>query len=271
MKFNRRQFILKLILGTFSFVVLDSFWLETYFIEWTEHDISETESNKIKAIHLTDLHLHSIKSVHRSIANRINEERPDVIFFTGDSIERNKYLAVLKEFLSLINMNIPKIAILGNKEYSGRIDLEQLKSVYESYNGKILVNELLIFETESRKINVLGIDDFVCGYPDFAQSAHNMDNSLTTVILNHCPVYREEIDRLSVALNIKPKLILAGHTHGGQITFFGKPFFTPFGSGNYVKGWYNNEISKMYVSKGIGTTVYPARFGARAEASIFYI
>ncbi|MEQ8219625.1 MAG: metallophosphoesterase [Arenibacter sp.] len=271
MKLNRRQFVLKLVLGSISFVVLDSFWLETNFIEWTEHDISESESNKIKAIHLTDLHLRSIKSVHKSIADRINMELPDVIFFTGDSIERNKNLTVLEDFLSLINTNIPKIAILGNKEYSGRIDLQQLKRTYGRYNGKILVNESLIFETEDRKINILGIDDFVCGYPDFTKSAQNIDLSLTTVILNHCPVYREKIDQISATLNIKPNLILSGHTHGGQITFFGKPFFTPYGSGNYVKGWYNNEISKMYVSKGVGTTVYPIRFGARAEASIFYI
>ena len=271
MKLNRRQFVLKLFLGSISFLVLDSFWLETYFIEWTEHDISETESNKIKAIHLTDLHLRSIKSVHESITERINEEKPDVIFFTGDSLERNKYLSVLQDFLSLIDIDIPKIAILGNKEYSGRIDLERLKGVYESYNGKLLVNESLLFETEDRKINILGIDDFVCGYPNFTKTIQGIDISWSTVILNHCPVYREEIDRLCVPLNIKPKLILAGHTHGGQITFFGKPFFTPFGSGNYVKGWYNNEISKMYVSKGIGTTVFPLRFGARAEASIFYI
>lgn len=271
MKLNRRQFILKLFLGTISFLVLDSFWLETYFIEWTEHDISESGPKKIKAIHLTDLHLRSIKSVHGSIAARINKEQPDVIFFTGDSLERNKYLAVLQDFLSLMDIKIPKIAILGNKEYSGRIDLERLKSVYESYNGKLLVNESLIFETEGRKINVLGIDDFVCGYPNFTKTAQGIDTSLTTVVLIHCPVYREEIDRLSVPLNIKPKLILAGHTHGGQITFFGKPFFTPSGSGKYVKGWYKNKISKMYVSKGIGTTIYPIRFGARAEASIFYI
>lgn len=271
MKLNRRQFILKLVLGSFSFVVLDAFWLETNFIEWTEHDISESESNKIKAIHLTDLHLHSIKSVHKSIAERINQERPDVIFFTGDSVERNKNLPVLEDFLNLINAHIPKIAILGNKEYSGRIDLQELKNTYGRYNGKILVNESLIFETEDRKINILGIDDFVCGHPDFTKSTQNIDSSLTTVILNHCPVYRKEIDQISVSLNIKPNLILSGHTHGGQITFFGKPFFTPFGSGNYVKGWYNNEISKMYVSKGVGTTIYPVRFGARAEASIFYI
>ncbi|MDX1758513.1 MAG: metallophosphoesterase [Arenibacter algicola] len=271
MKLNRRQFILKLVLGSFSFVVLDAFWLETNFIEWTEHDISESESNKIKAIHLTDLHLHSIKSVHKSIAERINQERPDVIFFTGDSVERNKNLPVLEDFLSLINAHIPKIAILGNKESSGRIDLQKLKDVYVRRNGILLVNEAYLLKTKNRKFNIIGLDDLVHGHPDFRKSTNNINKSLPTVVLNHCPAYREQIDLISVEQEIKPKLILSGHTHGGQITFFGKPFFTPYGSGNYVKGWYNNQVSKMYVSKGIGTTYFPIRFGARAEASIFYI
>jgi len=271
MRLNRRQFILKLILGSISFIVLDSFWLETYFIEWTEHDISESETHKIKAIHLTDLHLRSIKSVHRSLADRINKELPDVIFFTGDSTERNKYLPVLQDFLSLIDVDIPKIAILGNKESRGRVDLQKLKEIYVNHNGILLINEAYLFQTKNRQINIIGLDDLVHGHPDYNKTIERIDKSLATVVLNHCPAYREQIDQGSLKHEIKTKLILAGHTHGGQVTFFGIPFLTPFGSGKYVKGWYNNEISKMYVSKGIGTTVIPLRFGARAEASIFYI
>lgn len=271
MKLNRRQFILKLVLGSISFVVLDSFWLETNFIEWTEHDIAESESNKIKAIHLTDLHLRNIKSVHKSIADRINKERPDVLFFTGDSIERNKNLPVFEDFLSLINTHIPKIAILGNKESSGRIDLQKLEGIYVNHNGILLINEPYLLKIKNREINIIGLDDLVHGQPDIKKSTADIDKSLPTIILSHCPAYREQIDLFSKEQEIRPKLILSGHTHGGQVTFFGIPFLTPYGSGNYVKGWYNNEISKMYVSKGVGTTVVPLRFGARAEASIFYI
>lgn len=271
MKLNRKQFMLKLVLGSIGFVILDSFWLETYFVEWTEHDISESESNKIKVVHLTDLHLQSIKSVHKSIAERINKEWPDVILITGDSVERNKNLPVLADFLNLIDNKIPKIAILGNKESSGRIDLQKLKDIYENHNGILLINEAYLFRTKNREINIIGLDDLVHGHPDFEKCIEDIDKSLPTIVLNHCPAYREHIDLVSETQKIKPKLILSGHTHGGQITFFGEPFFTPFGSGDYVKGWYNNEISKMYVSKGIGTTRLPIRFGARAEASIFYI
>lgn len=271
MKLNRREFILKMVLGSVSFVILDSYWLETNFTEWTEHDISELDSNKIKAIHLTDLHLRDIQSVHRSIAERINKERPDVIFFTGDSIERNKHLAVLDNFLSLIDFKIPKIAILGNKESSGRIDLQKLKNTYVNHNGVFLINETYLLKTKNREFNIIGLDDLVHGHPDFRKSTEGIDKSLPTIVLNHCPAYREQIDLICKEQEIKPKLILSGHTHGGQVTFFGKPFFTPRGSGKYVKGWYNNDISKMYVSKGVGTTLIPLRFGASAEASIFYI
>ncbi len=271
MKLNRRHFILKLILGSVGFATIDSYWLETNFIEWTEHDISETESNKIKAIHLTDLHLHDIKWVHKTIARRINKERPDVIFFTGDSIERDKYMAILEDFLGLLNADIPKIAILGNKESSGRIDIQKLKDLFRDHNGILLINEPYVLKTKKREINIIGLDDLVHGNPDFRKSIEKIDKSLPVIVLNHCPAYREQIDIISIEHKINPKLILSGHTHGGQVTFFGIPLITPYGSGDYVKGWYNNGISNMYVSKGIGTTVIPLRFGARAEASIFYI
>ncbi|MCK5440315.1 MAG: hypothetical protein KAJ23_00350 [Maribacter sp.] len=62
-----------------------------------------------------------------------------------------------------------------------------------------------------------------------------------------------------------------GHTHGGQITFLGKEFFKPKGSGNYLRGWYRINNLRMYVSKGIGTSGPPFRLGSRAEATVFYI
>lgn len=271
MKLNRRGFILKLVLGIIGLVVIDAYWLEKYFIEWKTFDVSNRKINKIKAIQLSDLHLRGIKSFHKSIAERINRELPDVVFITGDAITRKKQIPLLNNFMNLMDDNILKIAILGNKEYSGRVDLNLLKKTYRNHNCILLVNESYVLHTKKRKINILGIDDYVYGNPDFSKSVNNIDTSLTTIILNHCPAYREEIDRLTIDLEIKPLFILAGHTHGGQITFFGNPLFTPYGSGEYVKGWYNNKVSKMYVSKGIGTTILPIRFGARAEATIFYL
>lgn len=271
MKINRRNFILKLFFGIAGLVVVDAFWFEKYIIDWNEFDLSNGERNKIKVVQLSDLHLISIKSFHKSIAERINEERPDAVLLTGDAITRKGHLPLLESFLSLMDPAILKIAILGNKEYSGRIDLMQLKHSYENHNGVLLINETFVLNSRHRKINVVSVDDYVYGKPDFSKSVEGLDASLDSIILSHCPIYKKEIDRLLPELRIKSKLILAGHTHGGQITFFGKPLYTPYGSGSYVRGWYENDISKMYVSKGVGTTVLPIRFGARAEVTIFYV
>jgi len=65
--------------------------------------------------------------------------------------------------------------------------------------------------------------------------------------------------------NLVVDLVLSGHTHGGQITFLGIVPFKPQGSGKYLKGWYKEDKPKMYISKGIGTSILPIRFGARAE------
>jgi predicted MPP superfamily phosphohydrolase len=66
--------------------------------------------------------------------------------------------------------------------------------------------------------------------------------------------------------------MLAGHTHGGQIRFFGFAPVLPRGSGGYVSGWYRGRSRlPMYVSRGIGTSLLRARFGAPPEIPVFEI
>lgn len=82
-------------------------------------------------------------------------------------------------------------------------------------------------------------------------------------MLSHSPEYRDHIIKEKGAFNID--VILSGHTHGGQIIFFGIAPITPEGSGSYLKSWYTKKNPKLYVSKGIKTSKIPIRFGARAE------
>jgi hypothetical protein len=60
-------------------------------------------------------------------------------------------------------------------------------------------------------------------------------------------------------------LLLAGHTHGGQVAPFGLALTLPSGSGRYVAGWYRDAGPPMYVSRGIGTSLIPVRLGATPE------
>src|SRR5260370_27152359 len=86
----------------------------------------------------------------------------------------------------------------------------------------------------------------------------------TNILLQHNP------DTFPEAARQGYNLLLAGHTHGGQVTveilcqaINPARFFTP-----YVYGLYRAGNSAAYVTRGIGTIAIPARLGAPPEISL---
>jgi len=260
---TRRKFIKRGILALIGLVLLDSIWFEKYVIDWNYFDISKSKKNRIKIIQISDLHFDELRYFHKTIARKINSIQPDLVFITGDSVDKTGKTESLNEFLQLIDQSIQKYAITGNWEYWGDIDLQELKSVYSKNNCELLINENRTISIRNREISIIGIDDFVGGNADFGKAVENLKETETTIVLSHCPEHRDIITKEKGNLNID--LVLSGHTHGGQITFLGIAPFKPKGSGKYLKGWYTESEPKMYISKGIGTSILPIRFGARAE------
>jgi len=262
-KLSRRKFIKRGILTSLGLVLLDSLWFEKYVIDWNYFDISKNENNKIKIIQISDLHFDTLRYFHKAIAKKINKLKPDLIFITGDSVDKTEKIDSLNEFLNLIDHSILKFAITGNWEYWGSVDLNKLKQSYSENNCELLINENRSLTIKNREISIIGIDDYVGGNADFKTAIKHLKPTETNIVLSHCPEHRDIITKEKDNLNID--LVLSGHTHGGQITFLGIVPFKPRGSGRYLKGWYVETEPKMYISKGVGTSILPIRFGARAE------
>jgi len=87
-------------------------------------------------------------------------------------------------------------------------------------------------------------------------------NPESTILLIHYPAYVN-------LLGQRYKLILAGHSHGGQvrIPFFG-PLLMPQNVDKYDAGLFNTEAGKLYVNSGIGYTMIPVRFNCRPEITV---
>ena len=262
-KLNRRKFIRRGILASVGLFLLDSLWFEKYVIDWNYFDISKSEKDKVKIIQISDLHFDQLRYFHRSIAKKVNNIKPDLIVITGDSVDHTEKIKPLNEFLELIDNSIKKYAITGNWEYWGNVNLTELKNVYSKNNCELLINENRTISVKSRELSIIGIDDFVGGNADFEEAVKNLKETQTNIVLTHCPQHRDLIAKQKADLNIH--VVLSGHTHGGQISFLGIVPFKPQGSGKYLKGWYTESEPKMYISKGIGTSILPIRFGARAE------
>lgn len=175
------------------------------------------------AVVASDFHFTSKRQVNR-VVKKINEQNADYVFYLGDYTEKvpEKYVV---DALSGVKSKYGIYSVLGNH------DNEDIK----------LPNMLNNRYVEKNGVNILGIE--------FYKPEINLpENGKPTIMLSHNPdMYKyipESVD-----------LILSGHTHGGQMTIFGRPFITP-SVNHYSRGLYHN---RMIITSGIGMSIIPAR------------
>ena len=235
----------------------------------TTHNVEAVQSNgsnrKIRIVQISDLHLHGVADRDERLARQIRALNADAVVFTGDIIDRAENLELLASFLSALGPS-PRFAVLGNWEYWSKVDLKRLRAIYESGpQSSLLVNQKATVMLKGREIEFIGLDDFTAGKPD-RRLLRSQTSSVVRVVLQHSPGLYEEPDLPDAPQN---QICLSGHTHGGQVTFFGRPFWTPRGSGRFVAGWYEPPSCRLYVSRGVGMSILPIRFGARPEVAVF--
>lgn len=271
MPISRRSFIKRALVLATGFLAAKAFWFEKFFIETNEFFLRNATKTSfgLKVVQISDLHIQSVGYALKRMAAQVNAHNPDVICLTGDAVDKAEKLPVLQEFLSLLNKNTPKVAILGNWEYWGKVNLPDLKQLYETHNCQLLVNQSVQIPVRDKAVSITGTDDFLGGNADFGTAITDYKPGDYHIVLNHCPQYSDTIVG-QFSTTIPMDFILSGHTHGGQINLLGFIPFLPRGSGRYVHGWYGKSPA-MYVSKGIGTSILPIRFGARAEIAVFYL
>jgi uncharacterized protein len=270
--------------GTTS-VVRRAFTVEPELVSITRHHVGgQATAPRLRVVQLADLHLDAIGAHEERVAAAVAAQRPDLIVFTGDSIDGAERIGALGEFLDMLDGRTRKIAIVGNREHSGGVDLRELERVYAKRACELLINDVADLSVEGRRVLVTGLDDLIGGTPDPARALVGSEPTPNHLLLAHCPAQREAIrwQRVSPAATAgvadgpevdlapyRPQWMLSGHTHGGQIAPFGLAPFRPRGSGRYVSGWYRDTVPALYVSRGIGTSVVDARYRAVPEVPVF--
>ncbi|MES2620484.1 MAG: metallophosphoesterase [Bacteroidota bacterium] len=248
----------------------DSFWFKNYFIELNEFFLAGADKQKphIKLVQFSDLHLKTISGRLKQTVAKVNSMQPDLIFFTGDSVDNTVYLPVFENFMQLFDKRVQKIAILGNWEIHGGVDVKRLRKIYTDNNCLLFINATRQFTFKNKTVSITGIDDSYAGNADFQAAVKDYKKSDYHIVLSHCPEHRDIIST-QLTDQIPVDFILSGHTHGGQLNFLGLTPQLPIGSGNYLSGWYNHTAPPLYVSKGLGTSILPLRLGCKAEIAVF--
>jgi predicted MPP superfamily phosphohydrolase len=226
-------------------------------IEVIKYEVNKNLKNKIKIVHISDLHIKRDKAIYNDLIKKINKLNPDLLLITGDTVSENKYLPLLDKILSNLNKSIKMYAILGNHEYCYKINIKDLENIYNKNNIKLLIDNGEEIVIKNTRFNLWGMDSYL---PDL-KNFHYKNNSIN-IIMSH---YSKYFDDICKKFSNKEIIVLSGHTHGGQITLFGKPILLPSGCGEYIKGKYIKDKMCLFVSKGIGTTGLDIRINANPD------
>lgn len=248
-------------------LLIYSTWIEPYRLDVTRHDMrSAGETEKIRLVQVSDLHLHNFGSYEKELAKQITALNADVVVLSGDAIDRVEAVPWLKAFVGELG-NVPVLLVLGNWEHWSDVSIESLKST----GVRLLLNERWLLHKGKRHLEVIGLDDFTAGQPDIDLLSMNATGSglLKTVLVQHSPGFFDQAGAIQKMKSSRFDLCLAGHTHGGQVAILGWAPMRPVGSGRYSSGFYDVPGCPLFVSRGIGTSVLPIRFGSRPELAVF--
>jgi len=220
------------------------------------YKIDLQEKINLKIAHLTDIHFVNrvSKKYYEKIVSVVNEQKPDVVLFTGDFLQSADSLENFKSVFSKLKAKKGIYFICGNHdiwhdEKPTVKMLEQLGFIHIAGEIKELNNNLFLAGTEQPWKK-----------DDIEKKISNLPDGARVVLLSHSP------DNARKLYSQKIKLILSGHTHGGQnaLPLLG-PLILPSKYGTlYEAGFtrYGNVI--IFVSRGLAVH-HPLRFNCFLE------
>ncbi len=262
-------------------------------IEVTEHDVAlaglPRELDGLRVVQITDLHFGPLCAAAgaRRIAARTNACRPDLVVLTGDFVSYKcmRWVPPAIRELSALHASLGVHACLGNHDHWE--GAEVIRRALAAAGIPVLTNANLRL---APGLWLAAVDDLMSGVPDLGKTTRGIPAEEAVVLLSHNPMVLPEVAG-------RPWLVLAGHTHGGQIAL---PFVGPrhtaglpgirwvsqqyeslgarthggrldaVSTSLYPEGWYTRGRARMYVSRGTGTSqTIPLRLNCRPEVACF--
>lgn len=218
----------------------------------------------LKVAFLSDLHAGSCmdRADLCRIFARVAAMEPDLVCFGGDLINtREREILLFREPLALLRPPLGMYAVPGNHDHFYGRDIGLWSAFLEDQGVRVLCNRGTRVERGGDSLWLCGVDDLTEASSDLAGALHGWNGIDPVVLLSHHPDFFFEAAAVGVDLT------LSGHTHGGQVLVFGR---TPLRHSRF--GWWKGHVvedeCQLYVSRGVGVTFLPIRYGAPPEVPV---
>lgn len=253
-------------------------------------------ADPIKVLHLSDTHMTPSQHRKQSWLRDLADLEPDLVVNTGDNLAHLDALpSVLRAYGDLLDL--PGVFVFGSNDYFSPVSknpvrylqggtgvhrtgawerpkdlpFEDMRRAFTSRGWTDLTNRHDAVEVAGRRLAFVGVDDPHLGYDELDDVPADSTADLAIGVA-HAP-YLRVLDRWNA---LGYPLLLAGHTHGGQlrIPFYGAVVTNCDLDRQRARGLHTHrtqghEPSWMHVSGGLGTSPYaPVRFACRPEATL---
>ncbi|MBE6812131.1 MAG: metallophosphoesterase [Ruminococcaceae bacterium] len=276
MYMKRKNVFLRMVVCIFLLTaVLVSAWTL-----WADNAVKETfytvESDRLpsafggfRIAHVTDLHNDTLGDDNAALLAQLQRAQPDIIAVTGDLIDcRVPNMQIALAFMQKAVQIAPVYYVTGNHEAALYAEYPSFEKQLIQVGVTVLNNEAVTLTKNGQTITLLGLADPNATTMDSNDRISLMQTYTAqgfTVVLSHRP---EIFDEYCTA---QADLVLTGHAHGGQIRIpFIGGIYAP-GQGllpEYDAGVFTRGNTVMYISRGIGNSLFPIRFNNRPELPV---
>lgn len=240
-------------------------WIEPRWVEVTTVPVEMAEippgTPPIRVVQLSDFHAPSNLALQRRLPELVAGLRPDLIVFTGDAVNRPGGVAPFRETMRRLAETAPVLAVRGNRDRGAveRVDLFGGTGARELRGAAVEVTVRgvpLAFVGASRRGD----------WTDVYRALRRQPEGRIAVYVAHSPDVTDDVARWGA------DLVLAGHTHGGQVALpgYGALWTSSRFGKRFEAGLYEVDGARLYVNRGIGmeATLPPVRFLARPEVTV---
>lgn len=214
---------------------------------------------------LTDLHLGFLVSAAfiEEIVHRTNRLNADMIVCTGDYVHNRNTLSEIDQvwpLLAKLKANYGVYSVLGNHDHWGDSD----RSLYWlERTGQNIRHQCKPIYKGKDRIVIGGAGDLWSDVLKIDNAFASSDEHDCRILLSHNP------DSVDSDFYTPVSLVISGHTHGGQVVFpFAGAPKLPVKNKKYSSGLIKTPRTQLFISKGIGWAIFPARFNCYPEIAV---
>jgi predicted MPP superfamily phosphohydrolase len=193
-------------------VLLYGSFIEPRLLTVRRHEVGpETAKGRLKIAFLSDIHVGPYKGRAwlSRVVRKVNALKPDLILLGGDFLyDRSSDVA---DLVPLGDLGAPLGVFAINGNHDGYFGVEAIRAAFTKMGVPLLENRPVAVEGQGRRFAVVGIDDDWFGGADFSAAFSGVVPGDLPIVMLHNP------DLAQFAARYRPALMLAGHTHGGQI------------------------------------------------------